>query len=103
MSELISVSADNVALSGALNRDTIKDDVWVSLSEAHRKALTDASQVNVQLDGIEHIDSAGLAWLLNFKKDANRHGVALTFCDIPKSVMQLAALSGIEHLLQTTS
>ena len=103
MSKLIDVAQGKVSLSGALNRDTLTEDAWEILSIADRTALKDAQSVVVELANVEHLDSAGLAWLVNFKRDANTHAVALTFSSAPENIAQLAALSGVGHFFQTPS
>jgi phospholipid transport system transporter-binding protein len=52
------------------------------------------------LGGVDGVDSAGVAVLLSWRRRAAAEGKALTFADVPASLVALAQLYGVEDLLQ---
>jgi len=53
----------------------------------------------VSLGGLEHVDSAGVAVLLAWKRRAAAEGRALSFAEVPASLAALAELYGVVELL----
>ncbi len=98
MSPEFDATSSRFSILGDLTLETLKSDGWLLVDEPTRSSLTETG-VNFDLSGVDHIDSAGLAWLLNFKKDASLDSVVISFTSAPEKLMQLAALSGVDHLL----
>ena len=61
--------------------------------------LLSRSPVRLELDGVDRAGSAGLALLLEWRREARRRGVELRLSHVPDAVMRLARLSGVEDLL----
>ena len=53
----------------------------------------------VDLKGVDPVDSAGVAVLLEWKRRALAEGVALAFENVPPSMASLAELYGVDGLL----
>jgi len=51
--------------------------------------------------GIESSDSTGLAVLIEWKAEARRRGLRLSYSNLPLSIVRLARLSDVESLLTT--
>lgn len=86
-----------------LTRDTLSNDGWATLNKNDCVALQKKSRVSLDLSHVGPVDSAGLAWLLNIKRDALKDKVTITFCAVPDKLDQLAALSGVNSLLNSES
>ena len=53
----------------------------------------------IDLKGVEPVDSAGVAALLEWKRRALAEGVELTFENVPPTMASLAELYGVDELL----
>lgn len=58
--------------------------------------LTSAKSVIVDLEQVTNTDSGGLALLIEWIKHARRNRIELKFRNIPKQLLTLAKLSGLE-------
>ena len=56
-------------------------------------------QVELDLSGVTHADSAGLAVLLTWLERARRNGQALRYTSIPPQLRGIARISGVEEML----
>ncbi|MEY6432802.1 STAS domain-containing protein [Thioalkalicoccus limnaeus] len=61
--------------------------------------FTETKDPVIDLAGVEHANSAGVALLLEWMADARRDGRRLRFVNLPDSLRRLAALSHLEALL----
>lgn len=57
------------------------------------------SPLVIDLSGVEDVDSAGLALLLEVLERARHHGVPLRIRSLPESLLGIARLSNVEKLL----
>lgn len=57
------------------------------------------SPVQLDLEGVERANSAALALLLQWRREAHHRRVELTLHHVPEEVRRLARLSGVEELL----
>jgi phospholipid transport system transporter-binding protein len=53
----------------------------------------------MDLEAVENANSAGVALLLEWRRDARGLGIELEFLHVPEAVIRVARLSGVEHLL----
>lgn len=68
---------------------------------AHTRELLAADgTVTLDLSGVERANSAGVALLLEWRREAQRRGVALELAGLPEAVLRVARLSGVEDVLQ---
>jgi len=54
---------------------------------------------SVDLSGISRIDSAGVALLLEWTREARRRHVNIRFENVPEQVLAIARVCGVEHFL----
>jgi len=79
--------------TGVLNRDTL-------MLYSPFKLLNSVSErVNFDFSGLENIDTAGLAWLLQQLAAAKQHGVVISLCNVPKQLLSLADVTAVRPLL----
>lgn len=74
---------------------------FVSVPGLYRRTeeLLAHPRVRLDLDAVDHANSAGVALLLEWRREAQRLDVDLEFIHIPDAVMRVARLSGVEALL----
>jgi phospholipid transport system transporter-binding protein len=86
-------------LQGELNRNTIaKSDALATLDQSNDKSANgDVSTLD--MSGVSHSDTAGLAWLMNFLKDKQLQNVQFELKNIPESLIKLAKISDVDGFL----
>lgn len=87
-------------ISGELDRESLKHDYWKTVSAHDKKELASAKQITVDLQAIKRADTAGLAWLLNLKRDLLTHISIVHIINVPQKLLNLAELSGAQSLLK---
>ena len=80
-------------LTGQLNFST----VTAVLTQFHALALE--NEVSVDLSKLERSNSAGLALLMELVADARRQNRKITFTGLPDTLLDLAEMSNVKHLL----
>jgi phospholipid transport system transporter-binding protein len=90
--------AGNFVLRGTLNRETIPQ-FWPDCLAELTQAQQHCDPLNLDLADIEHIDTAGLAWLLNLLRDAKQQQTTFTLSNVPPSLLNLAKISDVEAFL----
>lgn len=86
-------------LQGELNRSTIaKSDALASL-ESSNQNTSKAGLPTLDMSGVQHSDTAGLAWLMNFLKDQQLQNVQYELKNIPESLIKLAKISDVDGFL----
>lgn len=85
---------DRFRLAGRLGFDTV-DVIWDSC----RKRLDAATAPVVDLGEVTHVDSAGLALLLELVGAASAAGKHLRLLRVPPKLMDLARISEVSDLL----
>lgn len=93
MSGALQPTDDGFRIVGALDFESVP-----VLYRSTRELLS-RSPVRLELDGIERANSAGVALLLEWRREARRRGVELTLGHVPEAVLRVARLSGVEDLL----
>jgi len=82
-------------LAGPLGFDSV-----MGLAQAGRSAITGSDEkVIFDLSKVTVVSSAGLALLISWLRYARTHGKHLHFTHIPDSLIGLARVSGLSHLL----
>ena len=69
------------------------------LLEAGKAVFSSQADVTINLHEVTSVDSAGLALLLEWLRQARADGRAVRFVDIPQKLLAIARLSGVEALL----
>lgn len=85
-------------LKGALNLETIPQ-FWPDRLADLATAKQTSDSLNIDLAKVEHIDTAGLAWILNLLRDAKHQQVSFTLSNVPPTLLNLAKISDVEPFL----
>jgi len=86
------------AIDGDLTFTTIAKDTIKSLT-----FLASAKTIIIDLSRVTNTDSAGLALMIECIKQARSNRTTLTFCNIPKQLLNLAKISGFDNSPYFTS
>lgn len=70
-----------------------------ALLDAGRSQFGGHAAIAVNLKGVSRVDSAGLALLLEWLRQARADGRAMTFTALPDKLLAIARLSGVDGLL----
>ena len=62
-----------------------------------------AAPLTLDLSAVTHMDSAGLALLLQWKRMAHAAGQAVQFSSLPEQARNLAAVFGVADLIDSSS
>ena len=81
-------------VAGALDLHTVG-----TLLSQGEKAFPASGAVAVDLSGVERVDSAGVALLLEWARVARRRGLRLTYFRMPPRALALARIGNAETLL----
>lgn len=88
------LDAGRYALAGELSFES------VGLALRETKAWFAApAQVVFDLDGITKADSAGLALLLEWLRQAGQNGVELHYVNLPPQLLAMARVAGVDGIL----
>jgi len=93
--ELRESSPGQFELSGVLGFDTV-----VSLLQRGRELFGGAQAATVNLASVTHADSAGLALLLEWLREARQKGRVLTYKGMPSQLHSLASISEVAEWLE---
>ena|SRR5690554_2699433 len=86
-----------VFLHGGLNRDTVPN-AW----QTRQDWAAGEGQLSLNLAGVEKVDSAGLAMLIQLKAELARSKRELALHDVSKQLLSFAEVSGVTALLSLT-
>ena len=86
--------AGRYVLSGDLTYDTVP-----ALWRAAEVPLAPDSNLVVDLARVGRSDSAGLALLMEWTREARRNNVAIRFVNVPEQMLSLAKVSSLEKIL----
>lgn len=81
-------------LSGALTFDTVP-----ALWRQSAAQFNNADALMLDLQGITHTDSAGLALLIEWMRTARSRNKTIAFRNIPPQMLAIAKVSGVEQIL----
>jgi phospholipid transport system transporter-binding protein len=87
-----------LALTGALSFQTIPQVLEESIKYAAREDLPDS--LTIDFAGVTGVDSAAVALLLEWRRQATKLGKRLEFVNLPPNLIALARLYGVEELIQ---
>ncbi len=62
-------------------------------------AVPGEGDVTVDLSGVGRVDSAGVALLLEWVREARHRGRALVFRGVPAQLLAIARVSGVDNIL----
>ena len=87
-----------LALTGALSFETIPTVLEQSAEYAARTDLPD--RLTIDFAGITGVDSAAVALLLEWRRQAAQRNKRLDFINLPANLLALAELYGVADLIQ---
>jgi phospholipid transport system transporter-binding protein len=93
-------SSEALALTGALSFETIPKVLEESAAYAARADLP--ARLVIDFGGITGVDSAAVALLLEWRRQAVRRGKQLEFVNLPPNLLALAELYGVADLIKKT-
>ena len=67
------------------------------------RGLTASREIQVDLKGVTRADSAGLALLVEWLRESERAGKVITFSNVPKQLLAIAMLCGLDEILSFKS
>ena len=85
-------------LEGELDYYTVPD----VLARSARRVAGEGA-IRVDLKGVTRADSAGLALLLAWLRDAERAGRSISFVNVPAQLQSIARVCGLEEILPLSS
>jgi phospholipid transport system transporter-binding protein len=56
-------------------------------------------EVTIDLDGVTEVDSSAVSLLLEWRREAGRHGRSVHFVNLPGNLRSLAKLYGVTEML----
>ncbi len=86
------------ALSGQLNRNTVVG-AWPHLAKDFSAAAKNHQTIKLNLADVSHIDTAGLAWLVNMIAEQKKQGQSISLHNCTDSLLKLAKISDVHSLL----
>lgn len=90
----ISLVEEWIKISGVLTVNTVEYAL-----EQTKPLIPYDETVTIQLDGVLTCDSAGLAFLTAILREAKRKRTKLLFHKVPKQILDLSRVSGLDGLL----
>ena len=86
-------------LQGELSRNTIaKSGALSTIQQNNQKSASD-DVFTLDMSGVSHSDTAGLAWLMNFLKKNQQQNIHFELKNIPESLIKLAKISDVDSFL----
>ena len=85
---------EEVVVHGDLDRNTVPQ-AWAE----RQQWLPSSTQVVINLQGVGHVDSAGLALLIRLRSELLAQQRELTLRNLNKQLQQFAQVSGVEGLV----
>lgn len=86
--------AGTIEVSGTLEFGLVAD-----LLKSSQRFFSGEGDLVFNLSGVNKTDSAGLALLVEWVVMAKKSGQALSFQDIPKQMLDIARVSGLDEIL----
>ncbi len=97
MSDVSLKQADNkIQLEGDLTHETVP-------AIMDRNIFAHADKLQVDLSGVKHSDSSGLALLIHWFRLANKYSKSLVFENVPPKMMALAKVCSLDKVLPFVS
>ena len=90
------LSEGGFSVSGALTFETVP-----ALAHDSASVLSGGGDINLDLQGISHADSAGLALLIEWMRTARAQEKGIVFKNVPPQMLAMATMSGLENILPT--
>ena len=89
-----------LTIGGDLLQSTLSKDYFTSLAKGEQSRLRNARNISIDFSASKRIDTAGLAWLINFVGVLMQYQLDIKFVNTPEQLLNLAALSNAKDLLE---
>jgi phospholipid transport system transporter-binding protein len=93
MAQVEQLGKGHYRLIGQLDFST----VTALLNQFHAFSLEE--NISLDLSGLERTNSAGLALMMELLSDAKKQGRKIAFTGLPETMLDLAEMSNVKHLL----
>lgn len=93
MTASVQATAEGIAVAGNMTVDTAR-----SLLEGGRLAMT-GKDTTIDLSRVAEVDSAALAILFGWQRDAKARGMSIRIANIPQGLSSLAEVYDVSELL----
>lgn len=81
-------------LEGELNFSSVLEVLGTPFTRS-----TAGREIQIDLQGVTRVDSAGLALLVEWQRESERVGKAITFIHVPEQLLAIASLCGLDEIL----
>ncbi len=88
----------SLSLNGELSFKTVP-----ALVANNKNFLSNGSSIDIDLSGVSRADSAGVALLIEWQRQAQKQNKSVCFSNIPSQMLAIARLSGVNELLSLKS
>ncbi len=75
---------------------------YVNVSDVHQRAVNffkNQNDVKIDLGGVTHSDSAGIALLVEWLSDARHRNQVIHFVNLPKQMLKMVRVSNLDQVL----
>ena len=86
--------ARSYGVQGPMTFDSVTE-LWNESQEI----FSENAYLQIDLADVTHTDSAGLALLVEWLREASRHGARMEFLNLPSQLLALAGAANLEQLL----
>ena len=91
--ELVKQGEGRFAVNGELDKFSVPA-FWRSTS-----GFLNSGNITIDLTGVRRCDSAGLALLIQWVREAGNQSVEISFTNLPDQLVHIAEASGLEDIL----
>ena len=70
-----------------------------AILKSSAKGFMVSREIEVDLQGVTRADSAGLVLLIEWLRESERVGKVVTFINVPKQLLAIARLCGLDEIL----
>ena len=97
--QLIPVAEGALRLVGRVDYDTVPA---LALQMESYWRVASLPRLSIDMSQVSHINTAGVALLIDWFKQAQKKGIALAFSHIPSQLARIAALTRVDKILNFT-
>ena len=88
------IEGDSYRVSGELSFKTVP-----KFAASNKDLFINGNNLDVDLSGVARADSAGVALLIEWQRNAQKQNKSICFINIPSQMLAIAHLSGVDDLL----
>ena len=88
------IGGNTLRVSGELSFKTVP-----SLVDRNKDFLRDGNSIDIDLDDVNRADSAGVALLIEWQRQALKQNKSICFINIPSQMLAIVRLCGVDDLL----